>query len=261
MNITLIGAGNVATHLGQALSCAEHSIGQVYSRTAEAARTLANALGCDATDNLSEVRAGADVYLFCLADAVLGKVADELLKCLKAKDEGRCDALFLHTAGSLPLTVLPSSRRGVFYPMQTFSKQREVDFRQIPIFFESDSDDELLQELARSITDRVFRLQSDQRKLLHLSAVFACNFANYMYDLSAQVLAKADIPFDVMLPLIDETANKVHTLPPQAAQTGPAVRADRNVMAMHESLLADDDAKLAIYQLISKCITQSHAND
>ena len=248
MRIVLIGAGNVPTHLGVALIKGGHEVLQVFSRTGKAAVMLADALQCEAVTDLTSLRRDAEVYILSVSDSVLEDVAKAL---------PRTDALYLHTAGSMPIDVLPMARRGVLYPMQTFSKSRALDFRQVPLLIESPSDESLLRSLAESLSDNVHVMTSGQRKKLHLAAVFACNFVNHMYDLSAQLLSEAEIPFDVLLPLIDETARKVHILSPHEAQTGPAVRGDRNVMNMHENLLSDDTLKQQIYRLISQSINQS----
>lgn len=248
MRITLIGAGNVATHLGKALQESGHEMVQVFSRTEESASALAKRLSCPFVTRYDEISKASDMYLFSVSDAVLGEVSQRVHSVI-----GNCDALFVHTAGSMPLDVLPSKRRGVFYPMQTFSKSREVDFSKVSIFVESPTDASLLQSLARAISPNVYMLNGEQRKRLHIAAVFACNFTNHMYALSADLLREADLPFSVMLPLIDETARKVHRLEPHQAQTGPAVRGDKNVMNVHLSMLSDPQQTL--YRLISESIS------
>ncbi|MBQ7181265.1 MAG: DUF2520 domain-containing protein [Bacteroidaceae bacterium] len=153
----------------------------------------------------------------------------------------------------MPLDVLPAARRGVLYPMQTFSRERAVRFSEIPIFVESPSDADLLMTLASQLSRHACVMDGERRRVLHVAAVFACNFVNHMYDLSDRILCEAGIPFEVMLPLIDETARKVHELPPHRAQTGPAVRFDLNVMRQHMALLADGRDR-EIYELLSRSI-------
>ena len=201
-----------------------------------------------ATDKITDLPLEADAFIVAVKDAALPSVAKQLAK-------GREQQVFFHTAGSMPLSVFEglSMHYGVFYPMQTFSKERQVDFLPIPVFLEA-SDDATLsmaRMLAESISRHVYVLSSEDRKFLHLSAVFACNFANHCYALSAELLEKHGIPFDVMLPLIDETARKVHELHPLDAQTGPAVRYDENVIRMQSSLLSDSPALQEIYNLLS----------
>ena len=153
-----------------------------------------------------------------------------------------------------------AERYGVFYPMQTFSKQRAVDFREVPFFIEAKrpEDVELLKAVAGTLSEKVYEADSEQRRSLHLVAVFTCNFTNHMYALAAELLEKYHLPFDVMLPLIDETARKVHELPPCDAQTGPAVRYDENVINKHLSMLEGTPALQEIYKLMSKSIHEHH---
>ena len=256
MNIVLIGAGNVATHLGQTLVKAGHQILQVYSRTETSAAELAKKVNASHTTQLHEVNSTADLYLVMLKDSVLGEILPELVTC-------NPDALFVHTAGSVPMNIWQglTSRYGVLYPMQTFSKARAVDFRQVHFFIEANNtaDLELLKALANGISSYVFEASSEQRKYLHLSAVFACNFTNHMYAICNELLTAHGLPFSSMFPLIDETARKVHLLNPKEAQTGPAQRNDMNVMEKQETLLKNDasvnDPAIAeIYRLISQHI-------
>lgn len=228
MRVTLIGTGNLGTNLCAALQKAGHEVQQLHGRTF----------------------AAEDVQ----SDLVIVSVKDDALLSVMSL-LSQSDKLVLHTAGSIAMEVIPCKRRGVFYPMQTFSKSRIVDFREIPIFIESDSDLSLLHKLAESISDKVTELDSERRRQLHLAAVFACNFTNHCYALSADILARAGLSFDVMLPLIDETARKVHTLSPRKAQTGPAVRYDQSVISRQEAML-DGTAK-DIYQLMSQSIHDS----
>lgn len=249
MKIVFIGSGNLATNLAKALFRAGHEILQVYSRTPEHADMFADLFECSATTNIYNVRCDADIYIFSVKDSVLERLANCVAENVKGK-------LFVHTAGSMPMNILPVERRGVLYPMQTFSKSREVDFAEIPTFVEAEHEDDLalLKTLAESISGNVRVLPSEERKSLHVAAVFACNFVNHCYRLSEKVLSKYDIPFSVMLPLVEETARKVHEISPKDAQTGPAVRWDENVMLEHKQMLKDDEMMLEIYELMSKSI-------
>lgn len=254
MRVVLIGAGRLATCLGAALQEAGHRVEQVYSRTAASARALAGRLGCAATTETADVLTGAELYVLAVKDEALAELIPQVVR-------GREEALFVHTAGSMPLSVFEGCgcrRYGVFYPMQTFSKERAVDFRRIPVFVEAAcrADEEALLRLGASLSEAVYLLSSDRRRYLHLSAVFACNFVNHCYARAAQMLEAHSIPFEVMLPLIDETAAKVHTLAPRKAQTGPAVRYDRNVLERHLRLLRDDADAAAEYELLSRGIHQ-----
>lgn len=255
MRIVLIGAGNLATNLGKALVRAGHTILQVYSRTEASAFALANLLDSSYTTVLSEVCKDAELYVMAVKDSVLEQLALQLV-C------GRERSLFVHTAGSMPMDLIPAERRGVFYPMQTFSKSKKVNFNEIPCFIEAknQSDEALLRQLAESVSQSVYVLDSENRKYVHLAAVFCCNFANRCFALGEELLAQhGGVPFDVMLPLIDETARKLHELSPKEAQTGPAVRWDENVMNKQKALLSGRPDALHVYELLSQSIHEAYA--
>ena len=217
MKIVLIGRGRLATNLEHALLSAGHEVASINSRTLEA------------------LPLEADVYIVAVKDAALADV-------IRAATKGRESQLFVHTAGSMPMDIFKglTVHYGVFYPMQTFSKERLVDFNDISVFLETNDavSMERLKMLSTTLTTHIYELDSEGRKHLHLAAVFACNFVNHCYALSAEVLAAKGLPFSVMLPLVDETAQKVHELSPREAQTGPAVRGDQNVMQMQANMLA-----------------------
>ena len=250
MKIVLIGAGNLATHLGKALHAAGHDMVQVFSRTMLSAETLASLLDAEPLTDMAQVRDDADVYIFSVKDSALEQLISQLC--------GGEKKVFLHTAGSMPMSVFREKalHYGVLYPMQTFSKQREVDFSIIPCFIEANDEFALkqIEGLAGQISHRVFQLSSEDRKYLHLSAVFACNFANHCYAASQELLQQHGIPFDVMLPLIDETAAKGHGMTPKEAQTGPAVRYDENVIGKQIQLLENQPYFQKIYDCMSKSI-------
>lgn len=254
--IVFIGAGNLATNLAKALYRKGFRIVQVYSRTEESARGLAQKVEADFTIRLEEVNPSARLYIVSLKDSAFS----ELLPAIVAGK--REDALMVHTAGSLPMSIWKgyAENYGVFYPMQTFSKQREVEFDGIPFFIEASTpaNAELLKAIAGTLSERVYEADSEQRKSLHLAAVFTCNFTNHMYALAAKLLEKYHLPFDVMLPLIDETARKVHELMPKEAQTGPAIRYDKNVIGNHLDMLADEPDMQKLYELISRSIHENN---
>ena len=256
MRIVMIGAGNVATNLVHSLS-AHHQIIQIFSRTMESASVLAVSGHVENyTDDLAELRTDADIYVISVKDAYVTDVA----RCVRA----RCaDALIVHTAGSLPMSCIPEGRRGVLYPMQTFSKQRLVDFSQIPVFIEASSAGDLsvINDLASSLSRKVVELSSENRRYLHVAAVLLCNFSNHLATLAYDVLGRHDIPFDVMLPLLDETVRKLHHMKPFDAQTGPAVRKDMNVMDSQRELLSaepDGDMLRRLYDVLSQSIIALH---
>ncbi len=249
MNVILIGAGRLATNLGKALVLSGNKVEQVFSRTMESASCLAKQIGAEAICDYGQIRDDADIYIISVKDSALKEVIEKAT-------EKRSDKLFVHTAGSMPVDMLKGYAKhyGVLYPMQTFSKEKEVDFKQIPCFVEANDDDakQVITDLSNSISDSVYYLSTDERKYLHLAAVFACNFSNHCFAIAEKILGEHGLPFSVMLPLVDETARKAHTMSPKDGQTGPAVREDRNVMAKQQALLPDDFAK--IYEQLSESI-------
>ena len=225
MRITLIGTGNVATSLLPALTAAGHQVRQLPGHTFKTEEVV------------------GEVVIISVRDDAIPAVAAKL---------AHVQALVVHTAGSISMDVLPSPRRGVLYPMQTFSRERQVSMAEVPLFIESATDLPILETLARSISSHVYMLDSERRRHLHLAAVFASNFVNHCYTLSADILNESGLPFSVMLPLVDEVARKVHELSPQEAQTGPAVRGDKGVMMRQEAMLSG--RKREIYKLMSQSI-------
>ena len=246
MNIVVIGTGRLGTNLAQALRDAGHDVTIVRGRAVT-------------------VDSGGDPPLPQTADAFIIAVKDDVLEDVIVRaTKGREDQLFLHTAGSMPMSAFSDycRRYGVFYPMQTFSKETIVPFTDIPIFLEADSAETLdvLNELARTLSSHVYHLSTDDRRYLHLAAVFACNFANHCMALSADVLGRIGIPFDVMLPLIDQTVRKLHTMSPVDAQTGPAVRHDNNVIIGQHHLLDDNPKMQNVYDLLTNSIYEKSTN-
>ena len=249
MRIVCIGSGNLATNLTLAWKEAGILVEQVFSRTEANARALAERLGCAWTSSTGEIINDADLYLFSLKDSALEAVASKL-----PKNNG----LWVHTAGSMPLSVFEpfTTRRGVLYPLQTFSKGRRIDLGNVPFFLEANSEEDgaILEQLARAVSRDVRFLPSEKRRHLHLAAVFACNFVNHIYALADDILRKEGIPFEVLLPLIDETAAKVHRLTPREAQTGPAIRYDENVINKHLAMLDQMPELKALYETLSRSI-------
>lgn len=250
MEIVFVGAGRVATHLAKALNAGGHHITAVYSRTMASAEVLASVVDAVPTNRIDALPQKADVFILSVKDSVLKDVISELRK-------GREQQVFLHTAGSMPMSVFGEHQhRGVFYPMQTFSMEKNVDFSRVHIFIEGGDAEtlNLARKLGETLSSHIHELSSEERRYLHLAAVFACNFANHCFSLSAEILEAHGLPFEVMLPLIKETADKVETVLPREAQTGPAVRRDENVMNAQKALLADAPQMQQIYDLMSKSI-------
>lgn len=259
MKIVFIGAGKLAVNLGRALVMAGHDVMQVYSRTMKSASDMAAVVGGTPLTNINELSSEADAYIIAVSDGVLPELIPQICK-------GREQKVFMHTAGSMPMDVFSGMalHYGVFYPMQSFSKERKVDFKTIPCFIESNDECgmRVIGELAESVSDNVKELSSEDRKYLHLSAVFACNFVNHCFAISADILAEHGLSFDVMYPLIDETVRKVHQMEPATAQTGPAVRYDGNVIRAQSMLLRGNPLVKDIYERMSMSIhRKAESND
>lgn len=253
--IVFIGAGNLATRLSLEFKQRGYSVEQIYSRTESSASALGNLLGTAYTSSVEDVIPDADVYFIALKDSAL----DEVLPRIKINNR-----LIVHCSGSMPISVLSaySENYGVFYPLQTFTKERYVDFRQIPVFVEASSaevEKQLLQ-LAEDISGKAAVMESESRLYLHVAAVFACNFVNHFYTVSTEVLKLKDIHFDVLHPLIAETTAKATELLPANVQTGPAVRYDRNIINKHLELLGSFPQYQELYKLVSESIHQYHKN-
>lgn len=249
MRITLIGSGNVATHFGAALKNAGHHIVQVYSPTYPNAALLAYHIGAEAIDRLEDIDAETDMFIISVKDDAIEGLAKQLSVHQK---------LTVHTSGATDLKAISQYNKaaGVIYPLQTFSKTREIDFRKVPLCIEG-SDEHVhtgLNLLAHTLSLSVFDVNSAQRKILHLAAVFACNFPNNLYAIAQGLLAKHDLDFNLLRPLILETALKVQHNLPAEVQTGPAVRHDEKTMEAHLGLLQYEDGLQALYQTLSQSI-------
>ncbi len=251
-SVVFIGAGNVATHLAMAFHRSGICVKQVYSRTMQSASDLAKAVQAEAVTDIGAVVDSADLYVFSVKDSVL----ESLISQIKPNY-----GIWIHTAGSIPMDVFEqySDRYGVLYPFQTFTKGIPIDWTSVPIYLESSSDEvfDELRGICSPLSDNVKSLSSELRKYVHLSGVYACNFVNYMYSLSEQIVESTGVPKEDLLPLIDQTCRKIHLLNSYDAQTGPAVRLDRNVIDKHLSLLADEKQK-KIYESLSEGIYNLH---
>jgi predicted short-subunit dehydrogenase-like oxidoreductase (DUF2520 family) len=252
MRITIIGSGNVATHLAAAFKNAGHLIVQIYSRHMQNAALLAYHVGAEPIDDLNQINPETDIFIISVKDDAIISIAQTLSKYQK---------LIVHTSGATGLSSILAfaSKAGVFYPLQTLSKNKEVDFFTVPLCIEG-ADEAItreLEELARTISNNVYRVNSEHRKILHLAAVFACNFPNYMYTVAQQLLAKHNMEFDLLRPLILETAQKVQNHLPAEVQTGPAIRNDENTMATHLKMLNDAPELKNLYYIISQAIIKN----
>ncbi len=249
-NIVLIGSGNLATQLSLAIKQTSNNIMQVYSRTEIHAKELADKLGCGYTSKTEDIIKDADAYIISVKDDAVSKLAETICA-------GKEDAVFMHTAGSVPMSVFDNhaTHYGVLYPMQSFSKTRNVNFKVIPCFTEANDSKSMkvIRDIAESISDEITDADTEKRKKIHLAAVMASNLANHCYRLGEKVLETAGIDFNILLPLILETARKVTEMSPRDAQTGPMVRYDTGVMSKQIKLLEDERTR-EIYRLMAESI-------
>ena len=246
ITVVILGAGNVATHLIDAFSTTHNvRIEQVYARRQKSLDGLSKEI--TTTTDLNKLKT-ADVYIIAIADDAISAFSSQL---------PAADALVVHTSGSVSINALDSHQRtGVFYPVQTFTKGTRVDFSAIPICIEAQQNKDLiiLEALASSISNDTYFIDSEQRKNLHIAAVFVNNFTNHMYYLGHQLCNEHLLPFQILKPLIAETANKVSSTFPREAQTGPARRNDQKTIAKHLKQLSKDYQE--IYKTITKSITK-----
>jgi len=231
IKIVLFGAGNVATHLCSVFNKTTGiEVVQVYNRNQNSLSDLPENI--QKTISLSEIKE-ANIYIIALPDDVIS----DFSKKLPFKNK-----LVVHTSGSVAMeTLSKNNRKGVFYPLQSFSKNRAVDFSEIPLCVEASdtSDLILLNKLGNKISNNVTEISSEERKKLHLSAVIVNNFVNYLYQVGSDLLSEASLSFSLLKPLIKETALKIENLTPSEAQTGPAKRNDKKTIEKHLHLLKD----------------------
>ena len=256
MRISFIGAGRVAHHLVHALK-QRHQIIQIYSQGFVHAQKLATEVKAEAVHTFAELSAEIDVLIIAVSDSAISDVIQHVHTYLP-------NTLIVHTSGSTDIEKLTKvhARAGVFYPLQTFSLEREIDWYSTPLFIEAThlTDLNTLLQLANELSQRVYQYNSAQRLSLHLAAVFACNFSNYCYDMAKQIVDAKQVDFSLLYPLIIETAQKALQAEPRNMQTGPAMRGDENIIAMHAQMLQQDQRPdlQAVYHLLSEQILKRH---
>lgn len=241
IEVVIIGSGNVATHLYNAfLNASDVNVIQVFART----QSLAIPLELQ-TSNWEDLKE-ASIYVISVSDDAIEEVASQIPYKNK---------LVVHTSGTTSIEVLPFEKRGVFYPLQTFSKDKSIDFSIIPVCVEASNEKErlLLFQLASYISSKVYTVSSEQRKALHVAAVFVCNFTNHLYQIGASICETNKVSFEVLIPLIEETAKKIEYLTPKQAQTGPALRGDIKTIESHLNFLSHSEYK-EVYQTITQSI-------
>ncbi|MCL9805731.1 DUF2520 domain-containing protein [Flavobacterium amniphilum] len=245
IQVTIIGSGNVARHLISAFSQSSFvEIKQVFARQTE---TLSHLIPSEKiTNNFAQIQE-SDLYIISVTDQAIESVSAQI------PFENK---LVVHTSGTVSIDNLSSrNRKGVFYPLQTFSKDKKVNFKEIPVCLEAQNEEDylVLESVAKSISDKPFNISSEQRKALHVAAVFSCNFVNHLYRIGSEICTENNIPFEILYPLIEETADKIKFLSPEEAQTGPAKRNDTTTINAHLNFLQDNTQK-EIYKLLTKSI-------
>ena len=248
-NIILLGSGNVATHLGIALKNSNYTIVQVYSKIIENAKVLANKLDTQFTNNLSKLKS-TDLIIVCINDDAILSVLSQIK-----------NTAIVHTSGSIGLDVFKQkfTNYGVFYPLQTFNKEVDINISEIPFCIEGNSleFEKQLIKIAKALSNNVVKMNSQQRKQLHIAAVFACNFSNHMYSIADDLLAKKNIDFKILLPLIRKTNANLENYRPKEVQTGPAKRKDTAIIQEHIATIKENKIK-ELYHRISDNIIKYH---
>ena len=248
-NIILVGSGNVATHLGSALKNSNYKILQVYSKNIKNAQILAKKLDTNYTNDLTKLKS-ADLIMVCVNDDVISSVLSQIK-----------NTAIVHTSGSIGLTVFKNkfSQHGVFYPLQTFNKEVDLNISEITFCIEGNllKFENQLIKIAKALSNNVVKMNSDQRKQLHIAAVFSCNFSNHMYCIANELLAENDIDFKILLPLINRTIANLESKTPKEVQTGPAKRKDTVIIQEHLAAIKEKEIK-EIYQKISADIIRLH---
>ncbi|WP_041738297.1 Rossmann-like and DUF2520 domain-containing protein [Echinicola vietnamensis] len=255
-NIAVIGTGNVAWHLAPALENAGHTITEIYSRDAHRAEKIVHQLyTAEVKTDLDFSESKARIYIIAVNDMAISQVADGII----LPEE----SILVHTSGSMPLDTLnysSASYTGIFYPLQSFSKSRQIEMDEVPFLLESDDQATLqcLKKLAKSLSPHQYVVKSKDRKALHVAAVFASNFTNHMIHIAEEVMRRQGLDFDMLQPLIIEQISKTLEIGAKAAQTGPAVRGDLNVLDLHYQFLNYNDQLAEIYKIVSQDIIDAN---
>lgn len=248
-SITIIGAGNVGQHLAKRLhACGQH-LCQIFSRTPAKAKRVAKAVGAKGISNLNDVTPEADLYILAITDDATALVTEQIAFL------NQHQKIVVHTSGSVSSQVFEGyfDHYGIFYPLQTFSAEKSVDFEQLPfcIYGNRPAIQRNLMTLAQSICPNVYAVDDAQRGVLHIAAVLVNNFTNRLYAMAHHICQDQHLPFELLLPLIHETVRKIEHTPPDQVQTGPAMRGDVQTIERHRKFLEVYPNYLALYQLFT----------
>ena len=254
--VSFIGAGNVAWHLAPALDNTDYAVREVYSKNTKNAAAIVDKLyEAQVKESLDFSDSGSRIFILAVSDDVI----DEVVRELRLPSE----AILFHTSGSRPLSVLgyaPTTKIGVFYTFQTRTKGKLIDFQDVPFFVESDDSDteKVLLTMGQALSKKVLKISSEERKALHVAAVFASNFTNHMFTIAESIMAHHRMSFDLLKPLIAETLNKGLEIGPSKGQTGPARRGDLEILDQHMEFLSDDADVSEIYRVVSQHIVDTY---
>ena len=249
IKIILLGAGNVGHHLSKAFDkSTEIDLVQWYSR--DNSKVSYNDIDTEIINDLSKIKS-ADIYVISISDSYVGKISEKL---------NVSEKLVVHTSGSLDLSIIDKkNRRGVFYPLQTLSKNKEIELAKVPICIESENNKDLvlLETISKYIGCKTYKIDYNERKILHLAAIFSNNFVNHMFTIAKEILDDKNLDFNILKPLINETVDKIHKLDPENVQTGPAIRNNNEIILNHIKTLKKDDHK-KLYELMTKLIKDKY---
>ncbi|HJN53973.1 MAG TPA: DUF2520 domain-containing protein [Flavobacteriaceae bacterium] len=249
IKIILLGAGNVGHHLSRAFNKSnEIDLVQWYARKKNS--IISSSLDIEIIDDLAKIKL-ADIYIISISDSYVDNLSKEL---------NLSNKLIVHTSGSLDFTVLDNkNRRGVFYPLQTFSKNKELEISKVPICIEAENSNDLilLEQVSKYINCKSYKINYEERKTLHLAAIFSNNFVNHMFTIAKEILENKNLDFNILKPLINETVDKIHKLDPENVQTGPAIRNDSEIIITHIKALKKQEHK-KIYELMTKLIQDKY---
>ena len=249
IKIILLGAGNVGHHLSRAFN-KSNKIDLVQWYTREKNSIISSSLNIEIIDDLAKIKS-ADIYIISISDSYVDNLSKEL---------NLSNKLIVHTSGSLDFTVLDNkNRRGVFYPLQTFSKNKELEISKVPICIEAENSNDLilLEQVSKYINCKSYKINYEERKTLHLAAIFSNNFVNHMFTIAKEILENKNLDFNILKPLINETVDKIHKLDPENVQTGPAIRNDSEIIITHIKALKKQEHK-KIYELMTKLIQDKY---
>jgi predicted short-subunit dehydrogenase-like oxidoreductase (DUF2520 family) len=249
MKIVIIGAGNVAFHLIKSITNSGHQLVQIYNRTIENIKESTKKIPL--SDSIGGIYPNADIYIICVKDNAIEEIANQLKMNNK---------LVLHTSGNRTMDILQnsSSNYGIFYPIQSFTKDIPLNFKKVPIIIEANNAEalEMLKSFAESISERVIEMDLEKRQKLNIAGVFVNNFTNHLYHLMDEYLDKESIDFSILHPIIQNTVDKIKIKNPRACQTGPAIRKDQETIENQKKILEKEIDLLKIYNEFTQGITK-----